>query len=31
MKQGFTKNYDDIDENYNSVPSLEIEVKIWTP
>ena len=25
------KNYDDIDDNYNSVPSLEIAMKIWTP
>ena len=25
------KNYDDIDDNYNSVPSLEIAIKIWTP
>ena len=25
------KDYDDIDENYNLVPSLEIATKIWTP
>ena len=25
------KNYDDIDDNYNSVPSLEIAIKIQTP
>ena len=25
------KNYDDIDDNYNSVPALEIAIKRWTP
>ena len=29
IKQAFIKNYDDIDDNYNPVPSLETEVKIW--
>ena len=31
IKQAFIKNYDDPDDNCNSVPSPEIEVKTWTP
>ena len=31
IKQTFIKNYDDIDDNYNLVPSPEIEVNMWTP
>ena len=31
IKEAFIKNYDDTDDNYDSVSSLKIEVKIWTP
>ena len=31
IKQAFIKNYHDIDDNYKSVPSPEIEVKKRTP
>ena len=30
IKQAFIQNYDDIDDNYNSVPSPEFEVETWT-
>ena len=30
IKQAFIKNYDDIDDNYNSLPSLQTEVETWT-
>ena len=28
IKQAFIKNYDDTDDNYNSAPSIEIEIEI---
>ena len=31
IKQAFVKNYDDIDDKHNSVPSSEIEFETWTP